>query len=551
MILSGLTESLGFLVIVPLLSAFTDQEIASPAVAAMLDAVRSLGLSPTLGAILWVFVALIGVRSLVQFLRDRAIHVTTLKVIDGVRLACLDRLLGAEWTWIARQTRTDHMSLVMTEVPRVAVGLNAFVQLAASLATVAAYLVAALIVSPGMALFILASGLCIFLVMTRLRRSATKLGYRQVAAHKELMKTVEQSLRGLKLAKILGAQDVHRGVLARTVQAVRQAQLRFQLENSASRSVQQIIAAALLAFYVYAGFTWFRLPLIELLALAFLFSRIMPLILSSQQNLHHWLNAATSVHVIHDFLEESQRHAEPVAAQPAPVAARSIALTGVTVRYADRATPALRGVSLTLAAGTTTAVTGRSGAGKSTLADVLMGLQAPDTGALCVDDVTISAAMRLGWRAHVAYVPQETVLYHDTIAANLRLGAAEATEAQLWQALGSASADFVKELPDGLDTVIGDNGQRLSGGERQRLALARALLRTPGLLILDEATSALDRQTEQAFRGTLDRLHGVTTIVVISHRPDTLGHVDQWVTLDGGTVVHAGPERPTDLAEGC
>jgi len=152
----------------------------------------------------------------------------------------------------------------------------------------------------------------------------------------------------------------------------------------------------------------------------------------------------------------------------------------------------------------------------------------------------LTGARRHAWRQSVAYVPQEVFLFHDSIRNNLLWGWPQASETDLRLALQRAAADFVFDLPRGLETLVGDGGVRLSGGERQRLALARALLRRPSLLILDEATSALDRDNEARVRAAIEHLHGDLTLVLIGHRLATLEHADQVVVLEAGRVTAPG-----------
>lgn len=225
------------------------------------------------------------------------------------------------------------------------------------------------------------------------------------------------------------------------------------------------------------------------------------------------------------------------AAQPVPAPLHELALRAVTVRHADRAAPALDGVTLALPVGSTTILSGPSGAGKSTVADVLGGLMAPDSGDLLLDGVALDPARRRGWRDRVAYVQQDPVLFHASIRNNLLWAAPGANEADLQAALRDASAEFVFALPDGLDTMVGDRGARLSGGERQRIALARGLLRDPALLILDEVTSALDADNEAAVTRAIAGLHGRLTILIIGHRGALASLADHAVGLDGGRVV--------------
>lgn len=539
LLLAGsLTEGIGFILLVPLLSSLTGGEAENAIVRQLLELLAALNIPPTPVGFLAVFVALIAVRSALQFARDRSGLLLQHQVVDHLREVCISRLLRADWRWITEQTRTDHMTLVLGEVNRVGNGLSAGLTLLTTLATALAYFAAAFIFSPAMAGLVLLAAAVGYVAMRRIRASALRLGSQQVDANRDLMANVQQSFGGLKLTKILGSEARHIDLLVRTVARVRRNQLRFGIETSLMRNLQQVIGAALLALYVLVGLTWLELPLAELLALTFLFARLMPLLLSAQQFLHRWLNAEPALEAIDRFIAESSEHAEAVAddAHGGWPVVNAIDLKDVSLTYARRDRPALHEINLRLPARTTTAITGPSGAGKSTLADILMGLIAPDEGTVTIDGVQMDSTSRVNWRRNVAYVPQDTFLFHDTIRANLLFGNPAATESELVAALAQAAADFVMELQDGLDTVVGDNGVRLSGGERQRIALARALLRQPSLLILDEATSALDAGNEAAIGKALTKLHGRLTIVIIGHRTGTLRHADQVVEMRAGRI---------------
>ncbi|HYC15554.1 MAG TPA: ATP-binding cassette domain-containing protein, partial [Stellaceae bacterium] len=220
---------------------------------------------------------------------------------------------------------------------------------------------------------------------------------------------------------------------------------------------------------------------------------------------------------------------------------RGITFSGVGFRYGNDDPPALRRLDLEIHAGTTVALVGRTGAGKSTLADLLLGLILPTEGKILLDDAPLDGD-RLGrWRRSVGYVPQDNFLFNDTVRQNLLWAAPDATEQEIAEALAAASADrFVAALPRGLDTVIGERGVRLSGGERQRLALARALLHRPTLLVLDEATSALDSETERAVQAAIERLHGSRTIVIVAHRLSTIRAADCIFVLEAGALLQCG-----------
>jgi ATP-binding cassette subfamily C protein len=395
-----------------------------------------------------------------------------------------------------------------------------------------------------MTLLALASGGVVFASLAGQRKQALSLGRTLGSANRNLHGTVQESLAGIKLTKILGQENRHLSQFQRTLARVRQQQLGFAASTSLSRAFFQVAGAALLAAYLYLGLAVWQTSVPELLTLVLIFSRVIPLFMSAQQQLHHWMHALPALEETDRLLAECQAAAEPAPedADEPPLAVReAIELDGVRLTYAERSRPALDGITLRLPVRTSTAIMGASGAGKSTLADVLMGLLEPDEGTLRVDGEPVVGAGRHAWRQAVAYVPQEVFLFNDSIRNNLLWGHAAASDEVLHQALQRAAADFVFDLPKGLETRVGDGGVRLSGGERQRLALARALLKQPSLLILDEATSALDRDNEERVRAAIEQLHGDLTLVVIGHRLATLEHADQVVVMAEGQIVQKGP----------
>ena len=220
----------------------------------------------------------------------------------------------------------------------------------------------------------------------------------------------------------------------------------------------------------------------------------------------------------------------------------SVALTDVWVTYPGSVTPAIQGVTLEVAAGSSLALVGRSGAGKSTLADVVLGVVSPERGQATIGGLSPSAAITK-WPGGISYVPQEVVLANGTVRSNVALGLPDGAidDDMVWEALQRAHfSTALVDQREGLDTLVGERGVRLSGGQRQRLGIARALYTRPRLLVLDEATSALDAETEQAIAGMIADLEGVVTTIVIAHRLSTVRGVDQVVYLDNGRLLGQG-----------
>ena len=200
----------------------------------------------------------------------------------------------------------------------------------------------------------------------------------------------------------------------------------------------------------------------------------------------------------------------------------------------------VKDISFTIAPGSFTGIAGPSGAGKTTLIDLLITLLAPQSGEIDVGGTVLRGGHATGWRDGLAYVPQEGFLFHDSIRRNLSWGSSDIDDAALWRALAFVDAEaLVRALPEQLDTVVGERGARLSGGERQRLAIARAMLRQPRMLVLDEATNAIDAASEALLLDRLRALDPRPTIVMISHRAETMTWCDQVITIERGSMVAA------------
>jgi ATP-binding cassette subfamily C protein len=209
----------------------------------------------------------------------------------------------------------------------------------------------------------------------------------------------------------------------------------------------------------------------------------------------------------------------------------------VDVHFSHAGSPILKGITLEFPKNATTVLTGPSGSGKTTITDILLGFYSPDTGQVLIDDIPLNSFSLHDWRASIGYVPQEPILFHDTIFSNIALGNKTISEANVIDALSLAGAsNFVANMPLGLDTEVGEKGSMISGGQRQRIALARALVCKPDILILDEVTSALDPLSEQEIIKNIKNLGGQITIIAITHRPAFIKIADRAYHLLNGQI---------------
>jgi ATP-binding cassette subfamily C protein len=298
----------------------------------------------------------------------------------------------------------------------------------------------------------------------------------------------------------------------------------------------------ILCVILYISIAILNMSSAGIILLLFLFNRMMPLFGTLQNSFQGFANAMPAFAGVMEIMARCEANIEPEAELREKVELQdSIRFEAVSFAYGeDETAPAISELDLKIRAGEITAVVGPSGAGKSTIADLVLGLIVPNQGRVLVDETPLEAEGIRSWRQHIGYVAQDTFLFNDTVKANLLWACPGATETEIVHALRLAAGEFVFELPKGLDTILGDRGVRLSGGERQRLALARALLRKPSLLILDEATSALDSENERRIQGAIEKLHGKMTILLITHRLSAIRGADIIHVFERGRLIESG-----------
>jgi ATP-binding cassette subfamily B protein/subfamily B ATP-binding cassette protein MsbA len=245
--------------------------------------------------------------------------------------------------------------------------------------------------------------------------------------------------------------------------------------------------------------------------------------------------------VVNNFLRKQGKEFLRVDGKTFSGLKKEINFSDLSFSYGELEATVLDGISFTIPKGSTIALVGASGAGKSTIADLLLALYRPERGTIFVDGVNLNELSLLDWHNHIGVVEQNIVLLNTTIYENIRFGRPDATLDDVEKAARAAYAhEFIKELGDGYETVIGDRGYRISGGQQQRLALARALLCNPEILVLDEATSALDTISERLIHRALEEMHNQRTIFVIAHRLSTIANADQILVLENGKIIEKG-----------
>ena len=549
------TEAFGFLLLIPLLHAAGAGRAAAAGdrqdrVAELLTGLAgAVGAELALPAALGGFVALAAVRAATVWQRDVLLARTRLDFVQRFRAMLHEAVARAKWGFLAGWRQSDVQHVLTGEVYRLGQAAAHLVRVTVAGVLAVTQLAVAVLISPPVSAAALAAGVLFLLLTGPLLRRSRTLGDQLTGVNRAIFGHVVDFLAGLKLAKSFTAEAVHVRRIDAAVAATRQRQLAATATGATARAALNLGAAAALAGVAWVTVVEVGLPLPELAVLAAIFARVMFALVNLQQSAHELANTLPAYHHARGMLQALRGAAEASGRgagaglddAPMPLNA-GLAVRAVSFDYGQPGGgPALTGVTLDVPAGELTALAGPSGAGKSTLADILLGLLEPTGGAVLVDGVPLDAANRRRWRRSAAYVPQEPYLFHDTIRANLTWARPDAADADLWRALRAAAAEeFVTALRHRLDTVVGDRGGRLAGGERQRIALARALLAEPALLVLDEATSQLDPHAEGRVIAALRALRGRVTIIAAAHRPAWLAAADRVVRLSAGRVAGGG-----------
>ncbi len=387
-----------------------------------------------------------------------------------------------------------------------------------------------------------AIGIVIKLVSARMRRLSKLLQ----DAMGDMTQIIEEAIRGNRVVKLFSGQDYENRRFDAMANRTRHMNIKIIATSAANVPTVQMIAVLALTLMIYLvtsqgdirSFTAGEF-VAYFGAMGLLFSPIKRLTKINEQ-IQRGLAASET---IFDLLAEAPE--SDSGKQSLPHAKGAITFRDVSLHYEKSDVPALEHINLDIRPGETVALVGRSGSGKTSIAALIPRFYQPTGGQILLDGIDLRDLSLGELRSSISLVTQDIVLFNDSVAANIAYGAMRAAGRDDITAAAEAAhaMEFIRELPEGLDTLIGENGSRLSGGQRQRLAIARALLRNAPVLILDEATSALDTESERHVHAALETLKSGRTSIIIAHRLSTIEHADRIVVLDEGRIVESGTHR--------
>lgn len=420
-------------------------------------------------------------------------------------------------------------------------------------ATVLFIIVILLPLVPVYVLILLAFLAVYILVVYRIFKKLLKLNAETAGAQNRLSGELSDSIMNILAVKTSGREQYERELferINREVYLTDSRRMRGSLFSGAVASSMIVVIMAVLTFFLAGGNAWFGISS-GTLVMMFSYTNNLTLRFNMLSSVMQGINRVFGdAHDMTVILDEPRLVADRKDARDLVVTKGDISFSDLSFWYTDGQMPSavFEHFSLSIPAGQKIGLVGKSGSGKTTLTRLLLRLVDIQEGSILVDGQEISSITQVSLRRQIAYVPQEPLLFHRTIAENISYGRPDATTAEIRKAARDANAlEFIERLPDGFETITGERGVKLSGGQRQRIAIARAILTNAPILVLDEATSALDSESEQLIQSALQNLMKGRTAIVIAHRLSTVASLDRIVVLKNGKIVEDGTHR--DLLE--
>jgi ATP-binding cassette, subfamily C, bacterial len=491
------------------------------------------GIGMSVETILIVYVFILTLNALVQYWKSILESDYQISLIHDVRLRMFRKVILADWPLLNSRSKTNHIQLLTKEIPVLANYYYYLIRLFTSLFTLGAYISYAAIISGKFTLIIIVAGSLLFLVLRKYLVRSFHMGEEAIDSYSRLLKYIDDFWQSVKIAKVHSSEEFYYRKFDEANSSLLDIETSMQKNHNLPQLIYRIAGIAVLVIVIYTGYRTGDVPLASFFILILLFAKIFPHFIGINTDISMILSYIPSVKLIFtledEFPDNSLKNSDE---KETLILNREIRLKNITFSYPD-GEKLFMNFSMTIPAWKITGITGESGRGKTTLIDIIVGLQRPDSGEIIVDDQVLDDNLLPYWKSGIGYLPQDPFFIDGTFRDNLIWDSnIKVSDTEIYEVLEMVNAAYlVKRFKEGLDAVIVNYGYTFSGGECQRLALARVLLRKPGLLLLDEATSSLDADNEAIIMDVISKLSSTVTVVFVTHRVSLLPYFHNLIRL--------------------
>lgn len=544
--LTSLTEGVGIALLIPLLSTLNVGDSVGAQIPGIQRVVGLLGVGDSVKGILVLIGFVFGVKAVIKFAGSAYEGHLVARLIQNMKGRLFDACVAVRYEYYASQSAGHMINVVHGQANGFFSSLTSYTGFLAGILQALTYVSLALWISWQFGLMAIAVGLTIWLGLRSLNRHLRAISIETSKENSRLNRFLVQVLQSFKYLSATQQIDRMRQDVINSLDKLTRFRQRQSLLSAATGSISEPLSIIFIICIIIVQIELLKAPITPILVSILLFHRGLAVMLGVQGRWQSVLASIGSVEMVESELAAFRANREPNGTQELGTLSQGIRLENVTFEYGNTQRPAIADLSLEIPARMTVAFVGASGAGKSTLIDLLTILLRPQKGAIYIDNVRGDRIELTSWRSQVGFVSQETIVFDETIAANIAMSRdLNVRDAELMRRIETAARrahihHFVETLPDGYLTQVGDRGVRLSGGQRQRLFIARELYKEPNLLILDEATSALDSESERQIQDSIDGLKGRMTVVMIAHRLATIRKADRIFVMDEGRIVECG-----------
>ena len=544
LVVGGLFEGVGVAALVPMLQVVqvgNTPGASGGAIGSMVTMVLSVfGLPFNLATALGFILVVILASEAVNLLQQKVLASSSALFEARMRKKLFGAVLEANWPYFVRTKANDLLSALITDTGQASIAYMTLVQVLGAVIMAVVYLGLSLMLSWQMTLAVVVVSVLVGIFLRHRTNRGTEYGQDVTRINAQLHSQASENLTAAKLVKASASEAQVRERFDVLGDAKRRAQYRIEMNQAWLKALYNSASIVTVFVGIYAAVTVFGMTVAALTVFLFAYYRLAPRLSILQANQSRLLSLIPGLMRVDDYTQTAIALREESGDSALGQFSQAIDLTDVSFAY-DADHPVLRHVTLAIPHGESTAIVGPSGAGKTTIMDMIMGLLLPESGEVFVDGTSLRDIRLNDWRRQIGYVPQDASFFHATVAENIAWGLADASREDVIEAAKLADADeFIRRFPEGYDTIIGDRGVRMSGGQRQRLALARAIVRKPSILVLDEATSALDAESEERVQRAVDRLSGSVTTLVVTHRLATVRGCSLIYVLDRGRLIESG-----------